>query len=188
MRRYLIFPAMASAIALATCFPALGQIAEPGPTRARLAREGAPANAQIAGSVGAPSLASDPDARWDDRFSHPHPGIDGVVFALAVDGGGSLYAGGVFNVAGGGAASNVARWSQGAWSALGAGTDQRVSALVVDGGGHVLAGGSFVTAGGVGAKRVARWDGASWSPLGAGVGVADTENVSALALDAGGNL
>ena len=176
---------VASACVIATWSPAVGQIAERGRTRAPFTRDGdfrgvSASMASVATSVG--------DERWDGRFAHPHPGVDGVVQALAVDAGGNLYAGGVFSVAGGIAAKNIARWSRGAWSALGSGMDRQVSALAVDGGGSLYAGGHFNTAGGVGARRVARWDGTVWSPLGTGVGVADSENVSALAVDGGGAL
>src|SRR5204863_3367628 len=128
------------------------------------------------------------DTRWDDRFSHPHPGIDGAVYALAVDASGGLYAGGLFATAGGTPAKNVARWSKGMWSALSLGLDDQVNALAVDASGKLYAGGEFTMAGGASARHVAGWNGASWSALGTGVGVADSESVSAVTVDGGGNL
>ncbi|KAB2965485.1 MAG: hypothetical protein F9K16_01750, partial [Thermoanaerobaculia bacterium] len=98
-----------------------------------------------------------------------------------------LYAGGSFDTAGGAAASNIARWSNGSWSALGAGTDQRVEALAtaeVAGVESLFVGGRFLTAGGGSASKVARWDG-TWNSLGSGV-----SGTSVLALHpwAGGTL
>ena len=76
----------------------------------------------------------------------------------------ALYVGGVFTLAGGSAANNVARWDGSSWSALGSGTNNSVLALKVfdDGSGPALyAGGTFTSAGGGSASRIARWDGTS---------------------------
>lgn len=99
-------------------------------------------------------------------------------FARFDDGSGQgeeLYAAGNFTVAGGVSANRIAKWSEGGWSALGAGlesvpgfTDAQVNALEVhnDGSGPALfAGGQFANAGGSAANAVARWDGASWAPV-----------------------
>ena len=97
------------------------------------------------------------------------------IYALAGfdDGQGpAVYVGGDFDRAGSLVVNHVARLSNGAWSALGTGTDQGIGALAAfdDGGGIALyVSGSFTTAGGVAATRIARWDGASWSALGAGL-------------------
>jgi hypothetical protein len=104
--------------------------------------------------------------------------------ALAVDGGGDLYIGGAFEIAGGVGVNNVAKWSGGAWSALGSGVDGNVSAMAVDAGGNLYVGGNFTTAGGVSASNIARWNGTSWSPLGIGL----NNPVRALAVDAAGNV
>ena len=120
-------------------------------------------------------------ARWDGTsWSALGSGVrdggaQGDVHALAVfdDGSGpALYAAGVFTLAGGVAASNVARWDGASWSALGSGVNGSVFSLAAfdDGAGSALyAGGALTTAGGVAANRIARWDGTSWSPLGVGV-------------------
>jgi hypothetical protein len=116
-------------------------------------------------------------ARWNgSSWSPVGTGMDTFgVRSLAVfdDGTGpALYAGGDFALAGGIAASRVARWNGSAWSAVGGGTDGSVVALgVFDGGAgpQLFAGGLFATAGGVPVAGVARWDGATWSPLGPGV-------------------
>ena len=92
------------------------------------------------------------------------------VQALAVYDEGSgpaLYAGGIFDLAGGVPAANVARWDGTAWSALGDGTDDVVEALAVFDG-ELYAGGEFDFAGGVPASNVARWDGTDWAAVGAG--------------------
>ena len=117
---------------------------------------------------------------WDPLSS----GVDGPVFALAVGGSGSLYAGGSFTTAGGTPANRVAKWDGSAWSALGSGVDGTVKALAVDSSGNLYAGGVFSTAGGVSAKRVARWDGTAWSALGTGL----NGDVRALAFVSSGNL
>ena len=105
-------------------------------------------------------------------------GTDGDVLALAVydDGSGpALYVGGVFTMAGGVAANNIARWDGSNWSELGSGiggTFFYVAALAVydDGDGPALyVGGSFTTAGGGAANGIARWDGTTWTPLGSGL-------------------
>jgi len=68
------------------------------------------------------------------------------VFALAVSGS-DLYAGGVFDTAGGITANNIAKWDGSSWSALGSGADSQVSALAVSGG-DLYVGGWFTVAGG----------------------------------------
>ena len=77
------------------------------------------------------SGASDRRAGRADRAGSGPPALaragvggrdDASVYALQwADG--ALYVGGLFSVAGGAPASNIARWSGSAWSALGAGTD-----------------------------------------------------------------
>ncbi len=102
-------------------------------------------------------------------------GFGGFVNALAVfdDGSGpALYVGGSFPLAGGIAASNIARWNGSSWSALGSGLSRSCNALTVhdDGSGPALfAAGEFQRAGGIIVNHVAKWDGASWSALGSGV-------------------
>jgi hypothetical protein len=130
---------------------------------------------------------------WIPTFEG-QPGVDDDVSALVVfdDGSGpALYAGGIFEVAGGVPASGIAKWDGATWAPLGSGMSGGivdVSALVVfdDGNGPALyAGGSFLTAGGVTVNRVARWDGSDWTALGSGVG----DDVHALAVfdDGGGD-
>ena len=122
-------------------------------------------------------------AKWDgSSWSTLGLGFGGpadCVYVLTVfdDGSGpALYAGGEFTTAGGVGASNIAKWDEANWSALGTGLGtgmgQRVRTLTVfdDGGGPALyAGGSFTTAGGASANHIAKWDGANWSALGTGM-------------------
>jgi hypothetical protein len=140
-----------------------------------------------AGGVSASRIAKWNGSSWAALGS----GVDGQpsnvvrVFALTVfdDGSGpALYAGGRFTTAGGGAASNIAKWNGSSWSALSSGMDNAVTALAVynDGSGPALyAGGPFTTAGGIAASNVAKWNGSSWSPLGSGIG-GPQSNVAAL--------
>jgi len=97
-------------------------------------------------------------------------GVDGTVNALAYDGTGSLYAGGNFNNAGGGAASKIAKWSAGSWSSVGAGFDETVYSLAIGNDGALYAGGNFnaLAGGGDISGRIAKWSAGSWSSLGAG--------------------
>ena len=56
-------------------------------------------------------------ARWDGTsWSALGSGTSDGVYALALDGAGNPYAGGIFTTAGGSAANFVARWT-GSWSA-----------------------------------------------------------------------
>ncbi|WP_083937653.1 Ig-like domain-containing protein [Hymenobacter aerophilus] len=122
------------------------------------------------------------DEKWQDGFSLP--GVNGQIFAVALDGSGNLYAGGNIRMAGNTPVNYVAKWNGTSWSALGTGLNDQVSALVVDGSGNLYAGGSFTTAGGGPANRVAKWNGTSWSALGTGV----NDFVNAVATDGNGNV
>jgi len=122
-------------------------------------------------------------ACWNgDTWSPLGSGIDGgsqqsqYVIALTAfdDGSGpALYAGGVFDTAGGAVADAIARWDGGAWSPLGNGLSGGVDALAVfdDGSGPALyAGGDLrINTGRKVPENVVRWDGASWSVVGGGV-------------------
>jgi len=98
--------------------------------------------------------------------------MNAAVHSLAVAPDGTLYAGGSFTTAGGGAASKVAAWNGTSWSALDSGLSSTAYALKFGPDGILYAGGSFTNAGGGGANYIAAWDGTSWSALGAGTGAA----------------
>jgi hypothetical protein len=87
------------------------------------------------------------------------------VKALAVTNG-TVYA------AGANAASNtsypdrIARWANGAWSAI---ATEQAYALEIGPDGDLYAGGHFTTIGGVQAGHIARWRSGAWEPLGSGI-------------------
>lgn len=90
---------------------------------------------------------------------------------LAVGPDGTLYAVGKFGGMGGVASTpGIARWSGGAWSAMGSGaTGGVVIAVAVDRSGNVYAGGSFTAMGGVAnTLRIAKWTGSAWSAMSTG--------------------
>ena len=138
-------------------------------------------------------------AKWDGEawsplgsgMSFPGGTPQRSVRALAVydDGAGpALYAGGFFTMAGGNAASRVAKWDGSAWSALGSGVDGTVFALTVydDGTGPVLCAGGSFTVDGVAIRELARWDGTAWSGFG-GLGPEGTVFSLAVFDDGGGS-
>jgi hypothetical protein len=123
-------------------------------------------------------VAANRIAKWDGQsWSALGDGMNNSVRALTVfddgtGGGPALYAGGMFQTAGGVTVNRVARWDGHTWSPLGTGMPNTVRALAVadDGGGSALyAGGIFDSAGGVTVNRIGRWDGHSWSALGSGI-------------------
>lgn len=116
------------------------------------------------------------DANWVS-LGGGIPGVNGNVYAAAVDRAGNLYVGGAFSMAGGVFANNVAEWNGSSWSALGSGISGTgadaagpyVSALAFDAKGNLYAAGDFDTAGGASANSIAQWNGNSWSVLGLGI-------------------
>ena len=136
-------------------------------------------------------------AKWNGTaWSNPGAGAGNgpnyLVYALAVASNGDLYAGGIFNLAGGASANRVARWNGSAWGGLGTGVgngmNDFVSAVAVASNGDVYVGGNFTRAGGASANRVARWNGSAWSSLGAGLGNGlNSYSGSVMALAVAGN-
>src|SRR5262245_15334581 len=125
----------------------------------------------VAGSVFANSIAAyDPVSRvWSALGSGLSYGLSTVlaaVNALAVLPNGDLVAGGLFFIAGGVSASQIARWNGTSWSALAGGVDSDVLALTTLPNGDLVAGGVFTIAGSVYANHIARWNGTSWSTMG----------------------
>ena len=124
------------------------------------------------------------DATWN-------PNANGAVLALALDGGGSVYAGGAFSNIGGQTRNNIAKLSTGGAGAADAAWNPNASssifALAVVGGG-VYAGGQFTSIGGQTRNRIAKlspsFTGAAdptWNPN-------MQSTVFALALDGSGYL
>jgi hypothetical protein len=114
--------------------------------------------------VGIDEIVSGPSGpRWNPLGSGTSsPGFSQTVY------GGDLIVGGNFDMAGGEAASRIARWNGTTWQPLGSGLDNVPVALTVYDG-DLIAGGFFTTAGGKAANHIARWDGTEWWPLGDGV-------------------
>jgi len=95
-----------------------------------------------------------------------------ILYVSSVRGTSALYAGGLFNTAGGVSAIGIAKWNGLAWSSLGTGTNFGTYAMADfnDGSGTALyAAGIFTTAGGSAASRIAKWNGSAWSPLAGGL-------------------
>ena len=98
-------------------------------------------------------------ARWDGTELRPvGAGFDGMVYKLAMDSHGTLYAGGNFTGSGGQTINRVARWDGVNWTNVGGGANSTVYALAFDAQDNLYVGGSFSTPG----QRLAMWDGAMW--------------------------
>jgi trimeric autotransporter adhesin len=80
----------------------------------------------------------------------------------------NLFAGGVFDTAGGKPANNIAKWDGTSWHALGKGANSSVYASTVYNG-HLIVGGYFDTIDGVPASHIASWNDTAWSTLGGGI-------------------
>ena len=97
-------------------------------------------------------------------------GLNEECLTIAFDSSGNLYAGGVFNTAGGNSANYIAKWNGTMWSALDSGLNDECLTIAFDSSGNLYAGGLFYTAGGNSANYIAKWDGSSWSAVGSGFG------------------
>src|SRR5436189_235677 len=76
--------------------------------------------------------AADSGANWVAAWWAWGVGMDADIYSLAIvddDNGTSLYAGGIFTLADGIAAANMAEWRGTGWNAMGSGTDSWVAAL-----------------------------------------------------------
>jgi trimeric autotransporter adhesin len=110
---------------------------------------------------------------------------------MAMDRDGNIIAVGLFTLAGGNCANNIALWDGTSWGGLGNETslDGPVYSMLPDINGGFYAGGAFICAGGMVVNHIAHWDGTAWSGLGDGVSVGDySASVQALAIDRNGNL
>ncbi len=135
--------------------------------------------------VGASRTQGVGDDMWSPYGSQPTYTGYRFVFAVAADGNGNVYVGGLFSSMGGAGANNVAKWNGTSWSSLGQGTNDVVYALTIDNNGNLYAGGNFTAAGGATATRVAKWNGTAWSDMGGGF---VNLTVFALLADNSGNL
>jgi hypothetical protein len=121
----------------------------------------------------------------------------GPMYALAADGAGNLYGVGTFiNLAGILQADYVAKYSGGAWQAMGSGLDPGVGAVdgitrsITTKGTDVFIGSDALDIGGfANADHVAKWNGSAWSALGSNTAGGNgwfTTTTSINALDAAG--
>jgi hypothetical protein len=132
--------------------------------------------------------------RWTPLTSVPLPegaGLEDYVYAIAVDSGRRLYAGGEFRDAGGDPAGDyIAVWDESGWSAMGpeGSFDGYVYAIVESSDGDIVVGGDFQDAGGdPDADYIAVWDGVTWGSLG-GSGTGLNDPVHALIVADDGSL
>lgn len=156
----------------------------------------------VSGSfTSAPGTGANRVAKWDGTtWSNLGNGFDADVFALAISGTGTLYAGGSFQrICNNPQCSattfgfqRIAAWNGAAWTAVGNGVNGDVYSLAVATDGKLIAGGPFTAVCNdascstttPGFNRIAQWDGAVWSSLGNGF----NSNVNALAFSPGGSL
>jgi len=148
------------------------------------------------------NIAANQIARWNSTnriWYSLGSGLTGAntydvqVSAIVVSGDGDLLVGGGFTKAGALTVNHIARWSSGAWSALGtgvAGSDPTytygicVNAIAIADDGTIFAAGQFAKAGGRSVTNIACWrTNKTWSGL-AGGGLGSTyDTVNALAMN-----
>lgn len=123
-----------------------------------------------AGGTAANRVARWDGARWHTLGVGESNGCDGQVLALATAPSGRVYAGGLFNQAGGVNVNRIAQWDGTHWAPLGRGlvAGGRVDALAVAPNGDVYAGGLFSNIGEATVNNFARWDGTNWWDVGGG--------------------
>jgi hypothetical protein len=112
-----------------------------------------------------------PDGEWSTFGS----GItNNAIYCIVTDENGDLYAGGAFTTIDGVAANRIAKFTNGAWTALGVGTDGTVQCMAIKNG-ILYVGGSFANAGGGAAAKIAKYNTitSTWSALGAGLAGGD---------------
>ena len=135
-------------------------------------------------SVNGPSISAYDIASWDGNSwnilgSSTINGVDGTVYALAMNGTNQLFVGGYFTLANGYSisANYIASWNGSSWSILGTnltnngvnGTSSpAVRALAMNGTSNLFVGGSFTSVNGnsISSSNIASWDGNSWNILG----------------------
>src|SRR5262249_27516817 len=129
-------------------------------------------------------------AKWNgSSWSALGSGINNIgVNALGLDVHSNLFAGGLFNFAGGLGVQNVAKWNGSIWSTIGSGLSGALFAVTLDPSGNLYAGGLFTSVNGVAATNIIEWNGTNWLPLGAGVVGGLGTQIYALTTDNAGNL
>lgn len=144
---------------------------------------------QVNGVVRGSVFKRRPDGTLDPDWN---PSVDGIVYAVAADAAGNVYAGGFFSVAGEPKRHRLIKLSGSGAGAIDAewnpAPNARVSALAADAEGNVYAGGSFSSIGGQRRAGLAKLSGSAsgtadpdWNP-------APNGDVAAIALDAAGNV
>ncbi|MEO6595737.1 MAG: hypothetical protein ABIP94_13380, partial [Planctomycetota bacterium] len=130
-----------------------------------------------------------PDRRRRVTRSALGGGVNGNVYALLPLPNGQLVVGGLFTLAGGAPAGNVALWNGTTWSAMAGGANAVVYALAPLPNGDIVAAGAFTQIGALaGATYVARWNGVTWSVMNTFGGWPFSYAVRTLAVEADGNL
>ena len=102
-------------------------------------------------------------------------GVDGTIYALAMNGTNNLFVGGQFTSVDGNSisANYIASWNGNSWNILGSnstnnGVDDFVYALAMNGTNNLFVGGWFTSVDGTSilANHIASWNGNSWNILG----------------------
>jgi len=108
-------------------------------------------------------------AMWDGNSWHsPGNGMNNRVLALEAAGD-QIYAGGLFQQAGGETVNFIARWDGNKWHSTGGGTNSTVTSLASNGNGTIFAGGAFSAAGNKAVSYIAAWDGEQWHDMHGGL-------------------
>ena len=114
----------------------------------------------------------------------------GMIFSLATDKAGNIYAGGELMDSTGN--YYISKWDGHSWTEIGTGTHALhangiIYSIIPDANGNIYTAGQFTNA--AGKFYVAKWNGSDWSEVGSGTGALNANsNINSLAIDAGGNL
>lgn len=152
-------------------------------------------NFDVAGGISANNIAKYHNGVWSslgDGIKLEGSPVSAQVQAIAFDGTGAMYVGGVFNRAGGVAANNIAKYHNGVWSSLSSGLTEVVPSIfgpivydiVVDNNNNVYVCGQFDNAGGVSTSNVAKYKNGVWTSI----SNSTNETVLSLAIDSSGSL
>ena len=111
-------------------------------------------------------------------------GMQDIVFSIAINPNGDVYAGGKFTSAGGVAnTSNIAKWNGTAWTPLSTGLNNTVRALAFAPNGELYIGGLFTNAA---YPYLCKWNGTAFSVVGTNTDI--NQAIYSLAFDSSGNL